>query len=267
ADYELQPKSVVREMVENAMTFSELVSRYDVGRSEGVVLRYLTDAYRALRQVVPERARTEEVEEIITWLGDHVRSVDSSLLDEWESLSGAGPVAQDGTSADGATAAAEERRFGEGPDGEPVAFTRNRHAFRVAVRKAVFNRVELLAREHYEPLGAMHAADGWDAARWERAMDPYWQEYDWLGTDVPARAAALVTLDEHPSREDLLRAGLPEDDDAALTRAAGGRLWLVRQTLDDPEGDHDWGIWAVVDLDASDEAQGAVVRVLEVGPR
>ena len=160
-----------------------------------------------------------------------------------------------------------ERRFGEGADGEPVAFTRNRHAFRVAVRKAVFTRVELLAREHYEPLGAMHGADGWDAARWEAAMDPYWQDYDWLGTDAPARSSGMVTVEEKPTREDLLRAGLPEDDDAALARAAAGRLWLVRQTLDDPEGDHDWGIWATVDLDASDEAGGAVVRILEVGPR
>ncbi len=266
ADYELKPKSVVREMVENAMTFSELVSRYDVGRSEGVVLRYLTDAYRALRQVVPDRARTEEVEEIITWLGDHIRAVDSSLLDEWESLS-SGATTAPPTTADDALATDTERRFGEGPDGEPIAFTRNRHAFRVAVRKALFNRVELLAREHYEALGGMHGPDGWDADRWARAMDPYWQEYDWLGTDVQARAAALVTIEERPAREDLLRAGLPEDDDGALARAGQGRLWLVRQTLDDPEADHDWGIWAVVDLDASDEAEGAVVRVLDVGPR
>src|SRR5690625_5128148 len=280
ADYELQPKSVVREMVENAMTFSELVSRYDVGRSEGVILRYLTDAYRALRQVVPERARTEEVEEIITWLGDHIRAVDSSLLDEWESLSSgaaatpAAPPSADSSipggnplAADSSIPAGAERRFGEGPDGEPVAFTRNRHAFRVAVRKALFTRVELLAREHYEPLGAMHAADGWDAERWAQAMDPYWQDYDWLGTDMPARVAALATIDERPAREDLLRAGLPEDEDGALDLAGGGRLWLVRQTLDDPEGDHDWGIWAVVDLDRSDETEGAVVRVLDVGPR
>src|SRR5690625_4205745 len=266
ADYELKPKSVVREMVENAMTFSELVSRYEVGRSEGVVLRYLTDAYRALRQVLPEHARTDEVEEIITWLGDHIRAVDSSLLDEWEAMSAARAPAADGAGQDAAPEGAE-RRFGEGPDGAPVAFTRNRHAFRVAVRKALFTRVELLSREHYEPLGAMHAADGWDAERWERAMDPYWQEYDWLGIDVQARASALVAVDERPAREDLLRAGLPEADDAAFAKAAEGRLWLVRQTFDDPEGDHDWGIWAVVDLDASDEAEGAVVRVLQVGPR
>ena len=67
AEYELSPKSVVRDMVENAMTFSDLISRYELGRSEGVVLRYLTDAYRALRQVVPDEHRTPEVDELIDW--------------------------------------------------------------------------------------------------------------------------------------------------------------------------------------------------------
>lgn len=65
AEYELVPKSVMREVVRNAMTFSDLISRYKLGRSEGVMLRYLTDACRALRQVVPEEHRTPEVVELI----------------------------------------------------------------------------------------------------------------------------------------------------------------------------------------------------------
>ncbi|MEE6282788.1 DEAD/DEAH box helicase [Georgenia sp. MJ170] len=283
ADNELKAKSVVREMVESAMTFSELVSRYDVGRSEGVVLRYLTDAYRALRQVVPEHARTEEVEEIIEWLGTLVRAVDSSLLDEWESLRDAAPSAAAAATlppsadsgivtdsrlvTDSRIVDVVERRFGEGPDGEPIAFTRNRHAFRVAVRNAVFRRLDLVATERHEALGQMHGADGWDETRWQQAMAPYWQEYDWLGVDTEARSAALVRIVERPAREDLLRAGIAEDDDATLDLAERHRAWLVRQTFDDPEGDHDWGISVLVDLDASDEATGAVLRVLEVGPR
>ena len=53
ADYEIKPKSVVRDMYERAMTFTEYVSFYGLSRSEGLVLRYLADAYRALRQTVP----------------------------------------------------------------------------------------------------------------------------------------------------------------------------------------------------------------------
>ncbi|MEJ7707112.1 MAG: DUF3516 domain-containing protein, partial [Nocardioidaceae bacterium] len=84
ADHELRPKSVVRDMYERAMTFVEYVGFYSLARSEGLVLRYLTDAYRALRRTVPEAARTEELDDLVEWLGELVRQVDSSLLDEWE---------------------------------------------------------------------------------------------------------------------------------------------------------------------------------------
>ncbi|MGM3262804.1 DUF3516 domain-containing protein, partial [Klebsiella pneumoniae] len=66
----LVPKSVVREMYEQAMGFTDVVARYQLARSEGLVLRYLTDAYRTLRQTVPERHRTEELEELVEWLGE-----------------------------------------------------------------------------------------------------------------------------------------------------------------------------------------------------
>ncbi len=83
----LAPKSVVREMWEKAMGFTDFVGRYQLARSEGLVLRYLTDAYRTLRHSVPEAHRTPEVEDVIEWLGETVRQTDSSLLDEWEALS------------------------------------------------------------------------------------------------------------------------------------------------------------------------------------
>src|SRR3954447_13962450 len=86
ADYEIKPKSVVRDMYERAMTFTEYVSFYSLARSEGLVLRYLADAYRAIRQTVPEEARTEDLTDLIEWLGELVRQVDSSLIDEWERL-------------------------------------------------------------------------------------------------------------------------------------------------------------------------------------
>ena len=85
-DHELAPKSVVRDMYERAMTFTEYVSFYGLTRSEGLVLRYLADAYKALRQTVPEEAKTEELIDLIEWLGELVRQVDSSLIDEWERL-------------------------------------------------------------------------------------------------------------------------------------------------------------------------------------
>src|SRR5579862_6678030 len=86
ADYELSPKSVARDLYERAMTFAEFVSFYGLARSEGLVLRYLADAYKAQRQTVPDEAKTEDLADLIEWLGEIVRQVDSSLLDEWERL-------------------------------------------------------------------------------------------------------------------------------------------------------------------------------------
>ena len=216
AEYELRPKSVVREMVESAMTFSDLISRYELGRSEGVVLRYLTDAYRALRQVVPEEHRTQDVEAVISWLGGLVRAVDSSLLDEWEALGqaqsgraaeAAGLMEGDRPGADDSTGA--ELAFGADESGR-VSLTRNLHAFRVAVRRQMFRRVELMARDDVEGLARLDASSGWGEDRWDAALARYWEEYDWIGTDTPARAVSLAPLEERPDDADLAAAGVSE---------------------------------------------------------
>ena len=266
-DAELHPKSVVRQMVENAMTFSDLIARHDVARSEGVVLRYLTDAYRALRQSVPAAVRTAEVEAIIEWLGDLVRSVDSSLVDEWEALAD-GCVAADevdtvrGTR--GGVAADQdgrERRFGEDADGH-LRFTANPHSVRTAVRNALFRRVELFAREAEDSLGRLDGASGWDADRWGAALDAYFEDHDWVGTDAEARSAAYLRIDTAPDEAELDRAGVGP---AVRDEVAGHRLWLARQVFLDPAGDGDRGIVALVDLDASDEADALALRVVHVG--
>ncbi|OLO46706.1 DEAD/DEAH box helicase [Actinomyces oris] len=272
AEHELAPKSVVREMVENAMTFSDLISRYELGRSEGVVLRYLTDAYRALRQVVPEEHRTPEVVELIDWLGALVRAVDSSLLDEWEALGQtqagkagemSGLLEADRPGAD--DSAGVEQAFGADEDGT-VAFTRNRHAFRVAVRREMFRRVELMARDDVEALGRLDASSGWDEDRWDEVLGRYWDEYDWIGTDTSARAISLAPLDEAPDETALAAAGVSERLREAL-EASGRQVWLATQVLEDPDGDHDWRLTALVDLAECDRDGRAVVHLLSVGPQ
>ncbi|OWY61446.1 DEAD/DEAH box helicase, partial [cyanobacterium TDX16] len=85
-DHPLSPKSVVRDLWERAMTFADYVQHYGLARSEGTLLRYLTDAFKALTQTVPEDCKTDDVYDVTEWLGELVRQVDSSLLDEWEAL-------------------------------------------------------------------------------------------------------------------------------------------------------------------------------------
>jgi len=222
-DYELSPKSVVRDMYERALTFTEYVGFYGLSRSEGLVLRYLADAYKALRQTVPDEAKTEELTDLIEWLGEIVRQVDSSLLDEWERLRD--PASSTSSSA----------------DARPASVTANLRAFRVLVRNALFHRVKLAALGHHDELGALDADSGWDASAWEEALDGYFDVHDEIGTGPDARGPAMLIIDQRPGS------------------------WAIRQIFDDPAGDHDWGISAVVDLPASDEAGSAVVRITDVG--
>ncbi|MBO3738925.1 DEAD/DEAH box helicase [Actinoplanes flavus] len=182
ADYELRPKSVVRDMYERAMTFTEYISFYGLSRSEGLVLRYLADAYRALRQTVPEDARTEELTDLIEWLGELVRQVDSSLLDEWARLQNPG-------------AEPEEVRI----DDKPPAVTRNARAFRVLVRNALFRRVELAALRRWDLLGEMDAESGWTSERWQQAIQDYFEEYDELGSGPAARGPAFLHIEPGPA--------------------------------------------------------------------
>src|SRR5918993_474626 len=183
ADYELAPKSVVRDIAEQAMTFGEFVSAYQLARSEGVLLRYLTGAYKALQQTVPAEAKDEGLQDLTAWLGELVRQVDSSLLDEWEQLRN--------PSAPPSSEALDER---------PPAVTTNPRAFRVLVRNALFRRVELAARRRYAELGEMDGADGWTAQEWSAAMEDYFAEHGTLLTGADARGPALLVVDERPDR-------------------------------------------------------------------
>lgn len=285
-DLELSPKSVIREMIENAMTFTELISRYDVGRSEGVILRYLSDAYRMMRQVIPEEIMTEELESMISWLADLIRSVDSSLLDEWEAMMNGEELveAEGGPSAVGA-----ERAFGADESGV-VAFTANRHAFRNAVRRTLFSFVELMSRDDVDGLerASAQAADNdglfaeaapWTGDDWDHALERYWAEHDWIDINQGARSQALCALEEQISGEDIL-ALMPfsardnvnqrsrfEALARAVDEAPAGSVWLATQTITDPEGNMDWRIAALVDLAASDKEKRAVLTVLTVDAR
>jgi superfamily II RNA helicase len=179
-DHELSPKSVARDMHERAMTFAEYVGFYGLARSEGLVLRYLADAYKALRQTVPEDARTEELTDIIEWLGELVRQTDHSLIDEWEKLRN--PVEE-------AEHLAADR---------PPALTASKRAFRVLVRNALFRRVELAALRRYDDLGELDAAAGFDAPAWASALELYFAAHEWIGTGADARGPAMLIIEELP---------------------------------------------------------------------
>jgi hypothetical protein len=245
---DLSPKSVVRDMYERGLTFTQFVAFYGLARSEGLVLRYLSNAYRALRHTVPEDVKTDELDAIVEWLGETVRQTDSSLLDEWEALTDPESVAR----AAAAMAAGEAL-----PPPRPISA--NTRAFTVMVRNAMFQKVQLASRDDVDGLAQLEAAAAaltdppgkvtMAADAWEAALGAYWDEYDSIQTGPDARSPQLLMIDQTP----------PDIAPAA-------RWWTVRQIIDDPDAHHDFAIVATVDLAASDAVGEPVIRTTSFGP-
>jgi hypothetical protein len=232
ADHNIEPKSVARELWERSMTFPEYVAHYGLARSEGLVLRYLSEVYKALVRSVPEEAKTDELIDLTEWLGELVRQVDSSLLDEWQHL-----LAAPGEAPSPAAAGA-----GKPVPGASPPLRSNRRALRVMVANAAFRRIEQAARGDLAGLVGGEGPGGWDRAAWAGALAR------WAGTGrgpigvgATARAPVLLTITETPD------------------------AWVVRQVLDDAEGWHDAALVGTVDLDDTDEAGAPVWRTLGFG--
>ncbi|MGQ0479653.1 MAG: DEAD/DEAH box helicase [Pseudonocardia sp.] len=204
-DFQLSPKSVARDLYERSMTFVEYVGHYGLARSEGLMLRYLTDAYKAMRQTVPEEARTQELADLIELMGELIREVDSSLLDEWERLVNPALAAADAAA------------------GKEPTVTANPRALRVLVRNAMFRRVQLAARRQWDELGALDPSRLWDADRWHLSLEPYWAEHDEIRTDANARGPELFVVDEGPGRWDVRQ---------ILHDPAGHHNWAICAEVD-----------------------------------
>ncbi|WP_417046558.1 DEAD/DEAH box helicase [Enorma massiliensis] len=231
ADYELSPKSVLRDMLESAADFKGYIQKLGIARSEGILLRYLAEAFRSLDRTVPLEKRNDQLNDIISWLGFVVRSVDSSLVDEW-------------------AAAGEDSAFDAAPPSGADVVVADRRGMTLLVRNALFRRVSLAARERADELGELDEAWGMGEIRWRRALEAFFEAHEELLVDGDARSTAFFTIDE---------------SDELKPAAEGGHVWHVHQTFHDSDGDHDFGIMADVDLDATQEESEAVFKNYRVG--
>ena len=229
-DYWLSPKSVVRDMVETASDFTGYIARYNIARCEGALLRYLSDAYRSLARTVPVEKRDEQLEDIIAWLRVLVRSIDSSLVDEWENAGDQTDAVQKAASL----AAPSARN----------SVVEDRRGLTVLVRNALFRRVQLMDLDKPEELGALDKDWGYGVHEWEDVLDEYYDEHEYVGTDAEARSAKLFMLDDSHEQDE--------------------HTWKVRQIIDDSEGDHNWAIEGIVDLDATQDSGEVVFYTYEV---
>ena len=225
-DYCLRPKSVLRDMLESAADFKGYIQKLGIMRYEGILLRYLSEAFRGLDRTIPEDKRTEQLKDIIAWLGLIVRSVDSSLVDEWENA---------GAVLDAAP-----------PDAAGVeAVVRDRRGLTVLVRNALFSRVRMAAHRDAAGLGEADGDWGFGERAWMQALDEYYETHEEILLDADARSKAYLMFDE-ADEEEL-------------------RVWHVRQIFHDEAGDNDFVIGADVDLDATQEGDGVVFANYRVG--
>ena len=231
ADYELSPKSVLRDMLESAADFKGYIQKLGIARSEGILLRYLAEAFRSLDRTVPLEKRNDQLNDIISWLGFVVRSVDSSLVDEW-------------------AAAGEDSAFDAAPPSGADVVVADRRGMTLLVRNALFRRVSLAARERADELGELDEAWGMGELRWRRALEAFFEAHEELLVDGDARSTAFFAIDE---------------SDELRPAAEGGHVWHVHQIFHDSDGDHDFGIMTDVDLDATQEESEAVFKNYRVG--
>lgn len=240
----IRPKSIAREMFELYMSFEEYIRDYELQRAEGLLLRYLSDVYKALLQTVPEQFKNEDVDAITAYFGSMVRRIDSSLLDEWERMRD--PLNFEKRQAAG-------NKSPPPPDADSFRDGRlDAKTLTVQTRNEVFRLVRALASGDFEAaleivnLGGLDdQGEAWTVERFEGLAAEYAVEHSRLLTTHAARG----TENTHWDR----------------TRESEG-VWSIEQTLVDPDGHNDWSLKLNVLLKETREHGHPILRLLSLGP-
>ena len=237
AGSDVSPKSIGREMFETFSGFSDYVKSYGLERSEGVLLRYLSQLYRTLDQTVPEAAKTDEVWDVLGFFRSLVGETDASLLEEWERLRHPELLLEEKAAPAAAPKKKESTWLAE--------LLANPRVFAARVRAEAQLLVRALARQDWDEAAERvfeDAGDPWDAARFEAALAPFFAEYGELLAGAESRLHDLTHL-----------------------KPAGARRWEVAQTLLDPKGDRTWAVFAEIDLTDASAPDGPILRVRRIG--
>jgi hypothetical protein len=225
---DIHPKGVAREMFEGCRAFVDFVRELAVARSEGTLLRYLSQVHDTLVRSVPDENKSEAVHDAIAYLHTLVQGVDASLLQAWEALRApiaAAPLA---------------------PPPPPFDLALDRRALAARVRAELQGVVRALAAGDFEAAAAGLAPDPedpWDAGRLAAALAPFLEEYGQLLFTPEARLAHRTRL-----------------------VAAGPRRFQVAQVLLDPAGEGLWALHGEVDLTGQRDPRDPVVRLRRIGP-
>ncbi len=229
---DVNPKSIAREMYEGYYSFDHYVRFYGLQRMEGLLLRYVSQVYNTFVQTVPEGARTEAVDDAIAYFRAMLERVDSSLVDEWESL-----INPASSRAEAAPAAATAARVYD--------LARDERALRARARAELHRLVRALADRDWEEAAACVRPDPeepWTPKRFERALADFFAQHEEIVFTPASRSAEWTRI-----------------------VADGPRRWHVTQVLVDPADDNDWFISGEIDLAAETEPVGPLLRLSQIG--
>lgn len=226
----IHPKSIVRDMFIKGATFNEYVGEFGLARAEGLLLRYLSQTYKAMVQTVPDQYKTDEVIDIIAYLRTMLARVDTSLIEEWESLF--------------EPAAVDELTLAKIEKLKPYDPRVNHKAFVARVRAELFHLVRLLAHKNYEEALACITnvgSDSWSSASLEASLAPFFADYIMV-TDPRARNPLLTRI--HKESE---------------------TIYAISHTILDDKEDNIWHIEAIVDLDQLREEGMPMIQLVSIG--
>ena len=224
-----------------AAGFPDYVKSYGLERSEGVLLRYLSQLYRTLDQTVPEPAKTDELWDVLGFFRALVGETDASLLEEWESLRHPEELLEASAEPEKPKQAAWLRELLSDPR---VFAARVRSEMHLLVRALSRRDFEDAAERVWQPAenaeGAAEAA--WTPERFESALAPFFEEHVELLAGPESRLHQWTNL-----------------------KPAGPRQWTVTQTLLDPEEDNAWAVFAEIDLREETAPDGPILRLTRIG--
>lgn len=282
--FRIKPKSVLREMIENGETFSSYVSRLNSAFAEGQLLRYLSDAWRALNQIVPAHLRTQCFEEVLDWLQNLIKRVDSSLLDEWQYLENPQLRAQSASGHEENSAEETQRAFGQRQDGS-FDWNANPHVATGRLLRDLADWLDALAGDEFELLAKMEATkrENYLAASetsqpavstvldrlpkigvggWDQMLGGYWDAHDFIDAGMEGRNKRNFRFWTspkeyprlHPDLEKILPAlaASPHPDretqgnETSPSPHPDTDLWLGELTLVDGEHDLDFGFYLAI---------------------
>jgi hypothetical protein len=226
-------------MYERYLSFAEYVRAYELQRTEGLLLRHLSQVWKVLAQTVPESAKTPEVFEMEDYFRELIRGVDSSLLEEWERLRNPAFVANEGN---------------DKPE-RPSTFdvTRDAAAFKRLVRTVIFAFLQDIAMREWESAASrLLTGEAKILGEGEVASE----EGRRLGTAFSAYFEARGRFRLDPDGRSATRTFWSENRDTAE--------WTIAQVLVDPEEKNDWEAHFTVSLPDSKAANRPVLRFSEV---